>query len=264
MTARKISPYHINDMFNLYFGRFTSSFFPMFITRISRDVTEKGDENLDEIQTFNYHVVEAYEENPDMGFREIAKISMKGYSPIDSSSGEIYITFEGIQEGKNRWYQVEKLVHSFVDHLWKSGASVASINPNGFIPIGKMITINDDLAKRKFYGVPLPTGIPGNEKESKLFEESPKPIGLPIYIPKKEDVLANYKKAYALFRKLDKEYDKEWDKDSENNNPKPKLEDYRDALAKSKMKWKTGEKTIQRIIDAGDVGFVRGSYKKKK
>jgi len=258
----KISLRGIDLLFYKHYGRYSSQEFPIYIPRIDSAQFSFVDDDDGE-KTINYRIVEAYEEDPDLGDREIARLSVQGNIAPASSINIISITFDGIQEGKNRWYKVEKLAQSFADHLKEIGAQITDVQPVGFIQIDETPDFNTDLPKRKFNGVPPATGIPGKQKESKSSEVCPKPIGPPIYIPKRDDVLADYKKAYALFLESDEEFYKEWDKDSEKNIPKPKLEDYRDKLAK-KMKWKPSPKTIQRIIDAGDVNFVRGSYKKKE
>jgi hypothetical protein len=73
-----------------------------------------------------------------------------------------------------------------------------------------------------------------------------------VYVPKKASYKKRYKEAYAIIKKVDKEFRESWNEDS-RNNPKPKIEDYRDALA-NEMDWKPTDRTIQRILVAGKAG----------
>ena len=113
-----------NFIIDMY-GRFASRFFPIFIICDSADIVENG--FVEGRDTFNFRVVEAYED-PDQGFRELAKINMMEFS--DS----IFIEVKGIQEGKNRWYRVEKLFQSVLGNVFEMDYKIQSVVPINFIP----------------------------------------------------------------------------------------------------------------------------------
>jgi len=160
-SVKKFGGQEIRSIFYIYFGRYSSPLFPIYLHKESIKIK---DNNNNEIEDSYYRIVEAYED-PDRGVNDIAKISLK-----EISSGEVYVDITGIQERKNRWYQVEKLVHSILDHIIDRGALITSFIPTDFIhPPKKLIFYNGPIVRD-----PSLTGIPGKEKESELDEESPK------------------------------------------------------------------------------------------
>lgn len=74
-------------------------------------------------------------------------------------------------------------------------------------------------------------------------------------LPKRQRQLDKWKKAWSIIRKTRTQFQKEYDNES-TENPSPKLDDLRDALAR-KMKWKPSEKTVSRIIKAGEEGLLK-------
>ena len=139
------------------YGRLNSPFFPIYICP---DVTETiAVGYIEERVHSNHLVVEAYED-PDQGFREIAKIFM-----IQHSENEIRVVVEGIQEGKNRWYQVEKLVQSILKYVYDHGYTIMSVFPSNLIPLEMLFPKYIlEMEERSTYKVPPPTGILGTEE----------------------------------------------------------------------------------------------------
>jgi hypothetical protein len=82
-----------------------------------------------------------------------------------------------------------------------------------------------------------------------------------IYVPTVKKYLDRYKEAYNIFIRVDKYFHNVWEDDTKRN-PKPKFEDYIDALS-NEMQWKPTSKTIERIIAAGEIGFRQKVLKKK-
>jgi hypothetical protein len=71
-----------------------------------------------------------------------------------------------------------------------------------------------------------------------------------VYIPRNEIALKRWKKAWRVIKKTREEY-AQLHEDNERENPNPKIDDLRTALFK-KMKWKPSERTVYRIIAAGN------------
>ncbi|MCJ7586091.1 MAG: hypothetical protein MUO30_15170, partial [Anaerolineales bacterium] len=105
------------NLFQRNYGRYSSQLFPIYICPDVSDTKVVGG-YVDERVHSNQLVVEAYED-PDQGFREIAKIFV-----IQHSANEIGVVVKGIEEGKNRWYQVEKLVQSILKYVYDHGYTI--------------------------------------------------------------------------------------------------------------------------------------------
>lgn len=78
-----------------------------------------------------------------------------------------------------------------------------------------------------------------------------KPL-LPKWLPKTAKTLKKWREAYRILCKVRKEWR---DPDDWGNDTTLKLADYRDAL-RSKMGWRPSEKTVSRILRAGDAGLL--------
>ena len=73
-----------------------------------------------------------------------------------------------------------------------------------------------------------------------------------IDLPKTKKTRLRHARAYALILDLREEYKSSFD-DWTREDPKPTLDDYRDALASS-MDWRPSHRTISKIIREGDAG----------
>ena len=74
------------------------------------------------------------------------------------------------------------------------------------------------------------------------------------YIPQRDAALKRYRKAYPILDKTRDRFRKEWD-EGNTENPSPRIDDYRDALA-FEIGYKPSEKTVRRILNAGDAGLL--------
>jgi len=150
--------FFLMNLFHERYGRYNSSFFPIYICP---DAPEKIDVGyLEERVHSNKLVVEEFED-PDHGYREIAKIFI-----IQHSENEIRVVVEGIQEGKNRWFQVEKLVQSILIYVYDHGYSIISVSPSDLIPLEMLFPKYIlEMKERSTYKVPPSTGISETEEE---------------------------------------------------------------------------------------------------
>jgi len=76
----------------------------------------------------------------------------------------------------------------------------------------------------------------------------------PKDFPKRPKTLEKYRKAYAIVVKTRKRFYDRW-KRGDWDNPTPKMEDHKDALA-YEMGWRPCDKTLRRIIRFGDDGLL--------
>ena len=74
----------------------------------------------------------------------------------------------------------------------------------------------------------------------------------PAWLPKKAETLARWSAAYEVICAMKKE---ERDPDDWGDDPRPRLADFRDRLAEE-ISWKPSDKTVSRIIQAGDTGWL--------
>lgn len=74
-------------------------------------------------------------------------------------------------------------------------------------------------------------------------------------LPKRKSQLNKWKKAWSIIRKTQGKFKKEYE-NTRTDNPEPKVDDLRDALGGG-MNWKPSEKTVRRIIKAGDEGLLK-------
>jgi hypothetical protein len=205
----KFSVQHIElrtfqNMLYDFYGRYSSRFFPIYILWDVSDLVVNG--NIEGTVTSNYRVVEGYED-PDQGVREIAKISMQQYSTND-----IYVVFESIQAGKNRWYQVEKLVQDVLRHVYEDRYKILSVKPVGLIPYSLYFSKKEEEEERIWLEKVLPPpDMPKAEKESTLIKEPSKSIGSSPYKPKRKSSPLPIKKS-----------DEEWIFDDDPSGKVPK------------------------------------------
>ncbi len=71
-------------------------------------------------------------------------------------------------------------------------------------------------------------------------------------IPKTDKALERWKQAYEIITETRKHFREAWE-EAADDNPSPKIEDYRDALADG-MNWNPSDRTIRSIRNAGDSG----------
>lgn len=243
-TVEHNNLYFLQNIFIGDYGKYNSPLLPIYI--ISGPELSV-DEYKEEKAHSNFLVVELCKDS-DQGYREIAFILMRY-----QSDDEIYVAFQGLWEGEDRWDQVEKLVKSILCFVYDRGYKIISANPFNIIPreMYSPKKVSEELEKST-ESVSELTGIPGKNKGLSLTKESSESIGSPIYIPTRPKSLARYKEAYAIIKRLDKEYFSSWEDDSQKQ-PKPKILDYRDAIVfEMKPTWKPSTKTIERIIKVGN------------
>ena len=73
-------------------------------------------------------------------------------------------------------------------------------------------------------------------------------------IPKTQKTLDSWTQAYQLIEEARKIYMEEY-MGLEGDNPTPTIEEFRDYLA-SHMGWKRSERTLRKVIKAGDKGWL--------
>lgn len=78
---------------------------------------------------------------------------------------------------------------------------------------------------------------------------------LPRDFPKKAETIAKYKEAFSIIQAMQEEYREEYNL-GYTKDPKPELEDYREALA-SRMGWKRTHRTIRKVIEFGRKGWLQ-------
>lgn len=91
----------------------------------------------------------------------------------------------------------------------------------------------------------LPLGASASDDEVR--------VARPIWFPKRNETLLKWRKAYKIICKMRKE---ERDPDDWGDDTAPTLADYRDRL-RATLKWGPSERTVSRIIQAGDKGWLR-------
>jgi len=107
------------------YGRFNSPFFPIFIS-YSKFVPS------------GYLFLEA-NEDPLQEPRKIAKMS---FVKMGSDSKVI---IDVVEEGKNRWYTVEKIVRAILEDLWDKGYRINSVFPVGLLHPSKVGKTKEEL-----------------------------------------------------------------------------------------------------------------------
>lgn len=78
---------------------------------------------------------------------------------------------------------------------------------------------------------------------------------LPAWVPRTPKSRRKWQQAYALMVSLAKQYHKQANEEWTRDQPAPRLNEYADYIA-LKMKWKPSEKTIGRIRQAGENGWL--------
>ena len=78
---------------------------------------------------------------------------------------------------------------------------------------------------------------------------------LPDDFPRKDQTVKRYKKAYDIILQTRKRFYDCWKK-GDFDNPTPKVQDYKDALAYH-MGWKPCDKTLRKILRLGDDGYLK-------
>ena len=73
-------------------------------------------------------------------------------------------------------------------------------------------------------------------------------------VPSRQPDLARWRRAYPNLIETQERY-REIYEDGDTDDPKPKMDDYRDALA-SEMGWRPTERTIRKILAAGGGGLL--------
>lgn len=81
-----------------------------------------------------------------------------------------------------------------------------------------------------------------------------RPPGAPKDFPKRERTLSTYRKAYRAIKRLRQEQFASWDEGA-RDTPGPTLAELQDAVAYY-AKWKTSTKTIRKIRNLGDAGWL--------
>jgi hypothetical protein len=76
-----------------------------------------------------------------------------------------------------------------------------------------------------------------------------------LYVPQDEKSKIEWKKAYAIILKTRKIFKKDWE-ELDRDSPTPKIGDYIDAISREMGK-KRSERTIRRIITAGEAGLLK-------
>jgi hypothetical protein len=76
----------------------------------------------------------------------------------------------------------------------------------------------------------------------------------PAWFPKGDNTRERWKRAYTVIVETDEKYREAYD-EGYTDDPKPKSDDYRDALA-SEMNWKPSAKTVSKIQKAGKMGLL--------
>lgn len=137
--AFSIQGFDILD-FHIYlleqFARLNSPFYPLYICFES--VGQVEDEIIKGGEVIVDCIVEAYED-PEQGVRKISKIT------IQHISDSINVFLNGVQECRQRWYQVEKMALFILNHLYDSGYLIGFVSPKGLFPLEKIILSKKEL-----------------------------------------------------------------------------------------------------------------------
>ena len=126
-------------------------------------------------------------------------------------------------------------------------------NPEVAITLKKIDNYNQYLKDMKEIGYgPIEVNPVIDKKETKQHLDQEH---RPDWFPKTEDALEKWKSAYNAILSMEIEYQHKWD-ELEIDNPKLKLEDFRDRLI-DELKQTYSTKTIGRIKRAGDNGWLK-------
>lgn len=220
-------------------GKARSPYYPIYVTYDS--VTNKIDEGF-VVEESNIRIVET-NENSEKGVIEIAKVS------IEKSFEGVNVVIDCTKEGKNRWGNIIEMAQSILKIMWDVGYRLSKVSPGGLIPITMIFQTKEEEERERVRNekiLPL-RGLRDTVK---------KPIKPPIiYLPKSENALKKWKKAYSIIKLIRKEYKDDYECSS-TDNPNPKISDYVEAIL-NRMNWNRGYKTIERIIKAGDANLLK-------
>jgi hypothetical protein len=174
------------------------------------------------------------------------------------SEKEIQVDFESVQAAKNRWYQVEKLIHSILNFVYDHGIRITSVTPFGLIPFDMYYSKKElEEARDNFpYADLRLKRIPGKEKKVNQSEFE----GIPssnskIYHATSKETIKRHKKAYAKMKKLNASYKKDR-KEGRTKKENPSVDDYREALIPIFHR-EVCPRTIKRIQEEGKEGFLK-------
>jgi len=132
---------------------------------------------------------------------------------------------------------------------------------SGWIPLKDLSPEVENLRNFIFMNLIIPD-LSRKEKSLETAQggvESPKKqlekVDLSRLVPKDKKTKSNFKKAWAIWSKMLKEYEEEV-LDNASKQAKPKIQDFR-AKVIQEMKWKVSERRLQTVIQLGEAKLLK-------